>query len=133
MHVFSETLPISSSTAAGSTPALPVSFPERLVLKRDGEFHFVRPTDIVWIEAEGDFIKVHTVQGSHLVRQTLTRLATNLDPAIFLRIHRSAIVNSERIEKIAPLYRGDYLITLTGGAQIRSSRAYAASVHRLLG
>jgi two-component system LytT family response regulator len=52
---------------------------------------------------------------------------------VFLRVHRSAVVNSRHIEKIAPLYRGDYLITVTGGAQIRSSRAYAAGVQRLLG
>ncbi|HEY0945063.1 MAG TPA: LytTR family DNA-binding domain-containing protein [Opitutaceae bacterium] len=123
----------SQSAAGGVTPALPASFPGRIVLKRDGEFHFVRATDVVWIEAEGDFIKVHTLQGAHLVRQTLTRLAASLDPAVFLRVHRSAIVNSHRIEKIAPLYRGDYLITVTGGAQVRSSRAYAASVQSLLG
>lgn len=104
----------------------------RIVLKRDGEFHFVPPSEIVRLEAQGDFVKVHTISTSLLVRHTLTRLQEQM-PASFLRLHRSHLVNREHIAKISVCPDGDYSVTVTGGAVVPVARAQTDAVRALLG
>lgn len=115
-------------TSAAKGPALP----ERLVLKRDGEFHFVTPGDVVRIEAQGDFVKVYTTGGVHLVRQTLTRLMEQLPAATFIRVHRSHVINRAHLAKVRVCADGDYSVTVTGGAVVPVARAQTDVVRQLL-
>jgi len=104
----------------------------RLVLKRDGEFHFIPPGEIIRVEAQGDFVKVHTTGGLHLVRQTLTRLQTQLTAPDFLRIHRSHLVSRAHLAKVSVCADGDYSVTVTGGAVVPVARAQTDVVRQLL-
>jgi DNA-binding LytR/AlgR family response regulator len=105
---------------------------ERLVLKRDGEFHFVAPADVVRCEAQGDYVKVFTRTGTHLVRTTLARLGAQLDPSVFMRVHRSHLVNRDYVTKASVRADGDYSLTLGAGGTVPVARAQTAIVRRLL-
>jgi len=106
--------------------------PGRLVLKRDGEYHFVAPQDIIRAEAQGDFVKVFTVAGAHLVRTTLARLLERLDPQLFLRVHRSHVINCTHVAKVGLRPEGDYVVTLKAGGTVPVARAQAGAIRRLL-
>ena len=112
-------------------PAATTTAP-RLVLKRDGEFHFIPPGEIVRVEAQGDFVKVHTLGGVHLVRQTLTRLQGQLAAPSFLRVHRSHLINRTHLMKVSVCADGDYSVTVTGGAVVPVARAQTDVVRQLL-
>ncbi|MBI5424138.1 MAG: response regulator transcription factor [Opitutae bacterium] len=104
----------------------------RLVLKRDGEFHFVSPHDIVRVEAQGDYVKVHTRAGVHLVRATLTQFSTQLDPQLFLRVHRSHVINRDHVTKATLRPEGDYSLTLGASGTVPVARAQTSVIRRLL-
>lgn len=104
----------------------------RLVLKRDGEYHFIDPADVVRVEAQGDFVKVHALGGVHLVRQTLARLQEQLPAPQFLRIHRSHLINRAHLAKVSICADGDYSVTVTGGATVPVARAQTDVVRQLL-
>jgi two-component system LytT family response regulator len=116
----------------GPVPAPPAGPLPRFVLKRDGEFHFIDPDDIIRAEAQGDFVKVHTTTGSHLARHTLSALQADLPPDLFLRVHRSHLVHRGHITKVGVCHDGDYSITVTGGATVPVARAQTDSVRTLL-
>lgn len=105
---------------------------ERLVLKHDGEYHFIKVDDIVWAGAESDFVKVHTTAGAHLVRQSLASLEAVLDPRQFLRIHRSHLIARDRIRKVFVVQRSDYAVVMSDGAELRVSRPYCNAIKQLL-
>jgi two-component system LytT family response regulator len=115
-----------------AAPAAATAAAPRLVLKRDGEFHFIPPNEIVRVEAQGDFVKVHTLGGVHLVRQTLTRLQGQLTAPSFLRIHRSHLINRAHLTKVSVCADGDYSATVTGGAVVPVARAQTDVVRQLL-
>ena len=104
----------------------------RLVARRGAKHYFVRVADIVWIEAEGNYVRVQTGEKSHLIRGTMKDMETKLDPAEFVRIHRSAFVAVEHIQSIAAREQGEYLVTMQGGAKLVSSRGYSERLRRLL-
>ncbi len=111
----------------GSRPA----YLER-ILVRDGERSVLLDvTRIDWIEAERNHVRLHVGEASHLVRGTITALEGRLDPARFLRIHRSRIVNVERIREIHPWSHGDQLIVLRDGTELIMSRRYRDRLARL--
>jgi two-component system LytT family response regulator len=98
---------------------------------RDGErYVFVRAGDVQAFEANGNYIRMRTAAGSYMVRMTMAELEKKLDPARFARIHRSAVVNIDRIERITPAWHGDFEVRLAGGHQLRLSRNFR---DRLLG
>lgn len=105
---------------------------EMIVLKQGGEFHFVKVDEIVWVGAEGDFIKVHTATGGYLVRQSLASIVAALDPQHFIRIHRSHLVARTRIRKISVLQRSDYVVVLADGTELRVSRPYSGAIKGLV-
>ena len=84
----------------------------------------VRVEDVDWFEAEGNYVRLHVGTTSHLIRSTLRGMADQLDPATFIRIHRSTIVNVNRIREIQPWFGGDYIALLHDGRQLRVSRSY---------
>ena len=104
---------------------------ERLAIRVDGK-HVLVPTDSIdWIEAVDDYVRIHMGKGSHLVRGTLTSFQGRL-PSLFMRIHRSAIVNTARIKEVFPNEQGDYRVILQDGTRLPSGRSYRASVAEFL-
>ncbi len=97
---------------------------ERLVIRSAGRVFFLRTDEIDWIEAEGNYLRLHVNRETHLLRETMTRLAAKLDPNKFLRIHRSTLINIERIKELQPLFHGDYTVTLRDGTELTLSRNY---------
>src|SRR6185437_2749526 len=100
---------------------------DRLAIRLDGK-HVLLPTDSIdWIEAVDDYVRIHMGKVSHLVRGTLTSFQDRL-PALFMRIHRSAIVNTTRIKEVFPNEQGDYRIILQDGTRLPSGRSYRTAV-----
>jgi len=106
---------------------------DRLVIKSSGRIYFVRIHDIDWCEASGNYVRLHIGQQTHLVRGTMSHLESQLDPAQFVRIHRSAIVNVERIQELRSSFNGEYLITLTDKTRLTLSRGYREGLQTRLG
>ena len=104
----------------------------RFVARRGAKHYFVRVADIEWIEAVGNYIRLQTGDKSHLIRETMKGVEAKLDPAEFVRIHRSALVAVERIQSIEAREQGEYLVTMQGGAKLVSSRGYSERVRALL-
>ena len=101
---------------------------DRLVV-RDGETILVIPAhEIDWCAAEDNYVRIHVGAKRHLVRMTMRRLERQLPRATFARIHRSAIVNVERVRECAPLGGGEYRVTLVNGVRLVVSRTYRAAV-----
>jgi two-component system LytT family response regulator len=105
---------------------------DRLVVKTGGRIFFLKTDEIDWIEAAGDYVKLHIGTAAHLVRETLTELESKLDPERFLRIHRSTIVNLDRIKEMQPMFYGDYVVILRSGTQLSMSRTYKEKLAKML-
>jgi two-component system LytT family response regulator len=106
---------------------------ERLVVKSAGRVYFVRIEDIDWIEAAGNYARLHVGKDTHLLRESMSGLEARLDARKFLRIHRSTIVNLERIRELQPTFHGDYAVTLRDGTELTLSRGYRDKLQELLG
>jgi two-component system LytT family response regulator len=106
---------------------------ERLVIKSGGRIYFLETDEIDWIEAEGNYVSVHTGKKSHLLRETISSLENQLDPRKFLRIHRSAIVRIDRIQELQPWFHGEYRVILQNGTQLTLSRNYREKLQEALG
>jgi two-component system LytT family response regulator len=115
-------------TAAPGGPYL-----KRLVIKSGGRVTLLNVRDIDWIEAEGDYVKIHVAKAWHLLRETMKRLEAQFDPARFVRIHRSTIVNVERIKELQPYFRGEYVVILQDGKSLKLSRGYKEHLESVLG
>ena len=105
---------------------------ERLVVKSGGRISFVNVHDIDWIEAADMYVRLHVGREAHLIRGSLTALEAWLDPAKFLRIQRSIIVNLSRVKELHPLFHGEYVITLNDGTELNSGRSYRNKLQTLL-
>jgi two-component system LytT family response regulator len=106
---------------------------KRLTIKSGGRVSIVAIRDIDWIEAEGDYVKIHAGRSWHLLRETMKRLETEFDPATFVRIHRSTMVNVERIKELQPYFRGEYVVILQDGTKLKLSRGYKSQLEAALG
>jgi len=106
---------------------------DRVVLKSGSDLHFVRTADIVWVESQADFIKVHTTGGAQLVRETLQNFELRVPAEKFLRIHRSSLVNVDHVKKVTPALYGDYTVLMMDGTVLRLSRKNRAKLKRLIG
>ncbi len=106
---------------------------ERLVIKMNGHVFFIKAEEIDWLEAEGNYVRLHAGKESYLLRDTITALELQLDPKRFIRVHRSAIVNIDRITELQPWFHGEYRIILSEGVQLTLSRTYREKLHELLG
>ena len=105
----------------------------RLVVKTSGRIVFLKVEEIDWIEAAGNYLTLHVGPASHLIRETMNDLESRLDPAQFLRIHRSTIVNIDRIREMQPLFHGDFTVILLNGTRLMLSRNYKARLPRHMG
>jgi two-component system LytT family response regulator len=106
---------------------------ERLVVKAGGRIFFLKAEEIDWIGAEGNYVSLHVGKHSHLLRETISSLETQLDPDMFRRIHRSTIVNIERIKELHPLIHGEYQVVLHNGVELTLSRGYRDRLQEFLG
>jgi two-component system, LytTR family, response regulator len=106
---------------------------ERFVVKTRDRVSFVRPDEIDWIEASGHYVTVHAGRDAHLIRSTIKDVEARLDPDRFVRVHRSTIVNLDRIRELLPWFHGEYVIVLRDGTRISSSRGYSERLHAIIG
>jgi len=104
-----------------------------LIIKDGGRVHFLRVEEIDWIEAAGVYVQVHTAGKTWLHRISLGELEAKLDAKQFLRIHRSTIVNWQRIRELHPHSHGDFLVVLHDGTELKLSRSYRPKVEASLG
>ena len=106
---------------------------DRFVVKSGGRVYFVRADEIDWIESAGNYVKLHAGNETHLMRETMTAVETQLDKERFFRIHRCYIVNIERVRELQPSFNGEYVVFLTTGARLTLSRGYRDKVQQRLG
>jgi two-component system, LytTR family, response regulator len=107
--------------------------PERLVVRSGGRITFLRVEEIDWIEAADNYVCLHVGRDSHLLRGTMASVEQRLDARKFLRIHRSTIVNLDRVRELAPLFHGDYAVRLRDGTELVLSRSYREQLQEPLG
>jgi len=105
---------------------------ERLPVAENGRILLVKTIEIDWVEAEGNYARLHVGPRTYEIRETLTTLDQRLNPRDFLRIHRSTIVNVHRIREIQPWFHGYHVVLLENGQQLRMSR-YKDAVAKQLG
>jgi two-component system, LytTR family, response regulator len=106
---------------------------ETIVVRHRGVFTLVSLADIDWIEAAGDYVHIHVGDKVYKTRSTFNELSRRLDPRRFVRIHRSYLVQRDRIQELQPFYRGDYVVVLRTGVRLRLSRACRPAVEEQLG
>jgi two-component system LytT family response regulator len=107
--------------------------PERLIVKSGGRVYFVRVQDIDWIEAAGNYVRLHVGKEDHLLRESLSGLEGKLDAGRFVRIHRSTIVNMDRIRELQPAFHGDHVLLLQDGTELTLSRSFRERMEAALG
>ncbi len=105
----------------------------RLMVKSGGRIHFVRTADIDWCEAAGNYVRMHVGQQEHLIRDTMGHLESQLDGQQFMRIHRSTIVNVDRIQEMQSSFNGEYVVLLRNGTRLTLSRGYRDAIQTRLG
>lgn len=108
-------------------------FPDTLNIKDGTDIQRVKVSDIQWIDAAGDYMCVHAAGKTHIMRKTMKELQTLLNPEVFLRIHRSTIVNSNCITGAQTLNNGEFMLSLQNDSQLKVSRSYRDKVKQLLG
>ena len=106
---------------------------DRLVVKSGGRVFFLRTQEIDWIEAAGNYVRLHLGEESHLFRETMNNMEGRLDGQRFVRIHRSRIVNTDRIKEMQPWFNGEYVVVLQNGTRLTLSRGYREKLQERLG
>jgi two-component system LytT family response regulator len=104
----------------------------RFLIKETSRVFFLKVDEINWIEAADYYVNLHTASKTHLLRETMADLETRLDPAKFLRIHRSAIVNLQRVKEVQSRPGGEYFAVMKDGTQLKSSRSRRDQLETLL-
>lgn len=123
---------VEDASAPPDSPDKPPRYQTRFLIKSAGRVSFIRADEIDWIEAEDYYVKLHVKGRGHLLRETMNDIETRLDPEVFVRIHRSSIVNLERVRELQQLFGGDYAVVLHDGTQLKLSRARRERVESLL-
>jgi two-component system LytT family response regulator len=106
---------------------------ERFVVRSSGRIHFVDVAEVDWVEAAGDYVRLHTGERSHLMRQTMKELEDSLDPDVFVRIHRSTIVRIGFVKEIRTTGTGQYVVLLEDGTRRNLSRSGRRRLEEVLG
>jgi two-component system LytT family response regulator len=105
---------------------------QRIPLKQNGRISFINVAEIEWINAQGNYIELHTRNAQHLLRDTMDGIESKLDPAKFVRLRRSIIARIDQIKALHPLTKGEFAVILTRGQELRSSRRYRRNLDVLL-
>lgn len=105
---------------------------ERFLVRGPTHLYFVNAAEIEWIDAASNYVRLHAGGRIHFVRETVKGIATRLAPDRFVRVHRSAIVNLDFVQRLEPFEHGEYVITMRDGSRVRSSRSYNEQLRTLL-
>jgi len=105
---------------------------DRIAVKADGRVIFIRVGEIDWIEADDDLVRIHAGKAVHAHRSTLTHLEERLPSSRFLRVHRSTLVNVDRIREIQPWFQGDWVLILNDGTRLHSGKSYRSKVREYI-
>ena len=109
-------------------------FAERIVVRESGHVYFVGVPEISWLEASGNYVALHVTSGkTHLVHETMAAMEAKLDPTLFVRIHRSTIVNVARIKELQPHFNGEYVVLLKDETKLKLSRSFLGTARAALG
>ena len=120
--------PVSSASGAAGD-----HYASRILVKDNGRMFFVKTAEIDWIEADRNYVRLHVGEQSHIIRDRISHLEESLDPRLFARIHRSTIVNLNRVREMQQWLSGDYMVLLDNGKQLRLSRHYRDRVEKQVG
>jgi two-component system, LytTR family, response regulator len=121
---------IAAPLDEGETTPAPL---RRLLAKRDGRLIVLKVAEVDWIESSANYAALHVGKEAFLVRETMQSLEGRLDPNQFLRIHRSTIVNLDRVQEIEPYFHGDYIVRLADGQRLTLSRTYRDRLQKHFG
>ncbi len=124
-------LALLSEVGSGKRPV--PKFDERLTIRTNGRVVFLNLEEIHWIEAAANYVRLNTAKDSYLFRETISRVSERLNPARFVRIHRSMIVNISKIKELIPVNSGEYVVVLHSGKELSCSRGYRANLQQLIG
>jgi len=108
-------------------------YPNRLIVRSGGHVFFLRTDEVDWIEAAGNYVRLHVGKEAHLLRETMSDIQGKVDPDQFIRIHRSTFVNFDKIKELQPWFHGEYVVILRDGTQLTMSRSYKNNLPELLG
>jgi two-component system, LytTR family, response regulator len=97
---------------------------ERFLVRSRGRVTFVQAKDVAWLEGAGNYVRLHAGTDTHLIRDTLDSVGSQLDPRRFVRVHRSHIVNLDYVREMSPWAHGDYVIVMRDGVKLKLSRRY---------
>jgi two-component system, LytTR family, response regulator len=111
---------------------LPKAHASRLAIKTSGRVVFLNREDIDWIEAVGDYVNLHVGPEAHLLRCRMSEMEKRLDGGRFFRIHRSTIVNLDRVKEFRPIHEGESMVVLRNGVKLTASRNCAQKLHQAL-
>ena len=106
---------------------------DRLMIKSAGRVYFVKVSEIDYVEAAGNYVRLHVGKDAHLLRETMNGVEARLDSGQFLRIHRSTIVNLDRVKEMQPWFSGEYVVIMKDGTQLKLSRGYRDRLEERLG
>ena len=108
-----------------------ISYITRLVFRSRGRILFLPVSEIRWIAAEENYVRICTEAEQHLLRETMSHLEEKLDPQMFMRVHRSAIVNLQYLKEVRTEPSGEFTVLLVGGQKVSMSRSYHARISEL--
>jgi two-component system LytT family response regulator len=122
--VLAEVGPVKAATAEEPPEARNARTVERFLIKSGGRMHVVPVEEVDWFEAAADYVRLHVGEKTHLLRETMGAIEAQLDAQRFARIHRSTIVNLERIRELQPYFNREYIVVLKDGTKLKLSRSY---------
>jgi two-component system LytT family response regulator len=123
---------VAADLQVEASPSL-ASAVDRLPIKANGRIVLVRVADIDWIEADGDYVSIHAGSKTWLMRETIAAVELRLALSGFVRIHRSTLVNVDRVKELRPQDKGEYAVLLNDGTELKLTRHYRAALERLVG
>lgn len=110
-----------------------VTYLSRILIKESRKAFFIKTADVLYFEASGDYVSIHTPEKKYLIHESLQHLERNLDPEQFIRIHRSTIVGIDAIRELHPHFNGEYLVLLKNGVKLKLSRSYKENLKHIKG
>ena len=123
---------LESVGAGGVATSSPNDASTRLAIRHDGRVVFVPLEDIVWVGADGDFVQVHARKQTYMIRETMAEVEARLPARRFVRVHRSAIINVDRVREIQSWFKGDYVVLMDDGTKVHTGRTYRQRVQGIL-
>jgi two-component system LytT family response regulator len=123
---------LAGRDAATAEQPVKAEYLTRLLIKSSGRISFLKTEDVDWIGAEDYYVKLHVGRKHHLLRETMNEMEAKLDPAKFVRVHRSSIVNIERIRELQQHFNGEYIVVLRDGTELKLSRSRREQLQNML-